>query len=44
MRDVFHDELDEIGAGVAEMIQLVGVAIEQATGALLDADLRAPSR
>ncbi len=39
MRDVFHDELDEIGAGVAEMIQLVGVAIQQATGALLDADL-----
>ncbi len=39
MRDVFHDELDEIGAGVAEMIQLVSVAIEQATGALLDCDL-----
>jgi phosphate transport system protein len=39
MRDVFHDELDEIGAGVAEMIRLVGVAVEQATGALLDADL-----
>jgi phosphate transport system protein len=39
MRDVFHDELDEIGAGVAEMIQLVAVAIEKATGALLDGDL-----
>jgi phosphate transport system protein len=39
MRDVFHDELDEIGAGVAEMIRLVAVAVEQATGALLDADL-----
>jgi phosphate transport system protein len=39
MRDLFHDELDEIGAGVAEMIQLVGVAVERATGALLDADL-----
>ena len=39
MRDVFHDELDEIGAGVAEMIRLVGVAVEQATGSLLDADL-----
>ncbi len=39
MRDVFHEELEEIGAGVAEMIQLVGVAVEQATGALLDADL-----
>ncbi|HEU5265321.1 MAG TPA: phosphate signaling complex protein PhoU [Jatrophihabitans sp.] len=39
MRDVFHEELEEIGTGVAEMIQLVGVAVEQATGALLDADL-----
>jgi phosphate transport system protein len=39
MRDVFHDELDEIGDGVAEMIRLVAVAVEQATGALLDADL-----
>jgi phosphate transport system protein len=39
MRDVFHDELDEIGAGVAEMITLVGEAMEGATGALLDADL-----
>jgi phosphate transport system protein len=39
MRDVFHDELDEIGAGVAEMIRLVAVAMAQATDALLDADL-----
>jgi phosphate transport system protein len=39
MRDVFHDELDEIGAGVAEMIHLVAAAMEQATGALLDANL-----
>ena len=39
MREVFHDEMDEIGAGVAEMIRLVAVAMEQATGALLDADL-----
>jgi phosphate transport system protein len=39
MRDVFHDELDEIGDGVAEMIRLVAVAMETATGALLDADL-----
>jgi phosphate transport system protein len=36
---VFHDELDEIGAGVAEMIRLVAAAMEQATGALLDANL-----
>jgi phosphate transport system protein len=39
MRDVFHDELDDIGAGVAEMIQLVAAAMEGGTGALLDADL-----
>lgn len=39
MRDVFHDELDEIGDGVAEMIRLVAMAMETATGALLDADL-----
>ena len=39
MRDLFHDELDEIGAGIIEMTRLVGVAMEQATGALLDADL-----
>jgi len=39
MRDVFHDELDEIGAGVAEMVSLVATAMEQATRALLDADL-----
>jgi phosphate transport system protein len=39
MRDVFHDELDEIGAGVIEMTRLVAVAMEQATGALLDSDL-----
>ena len=39
MRDVYHDELDEIGAGIIEMTRLVAVAMEQATGALLDADL-----
>jgi phosphate transport system protein len=39
MRDVFHDELDEIGAGVIEMTRLVAIAMETATGALLDADL-----
>src|SRR5439155_26794668 len=39
MRDVFHDELDEIGSGVIEMTRLVAVAMEQATGALLDSDL-----
>ena len=44
MREAFHDEMDEIGAGVAEMIRLVSVAIEQATGALLDADLARAER
>jgi phosphate transport system protein len=39
MRDVYHDELDEIGRGVADMIRRVAIAIEQATGALLDVDL-----
>jgi phosphate transport system protein len=44
MRDVFHDELDGIGAGVAEMIRLVALAMERATGALLDADLARAER
>lgn len=44
MRDVFHDEMDEIGNGVAEMIRLVGVAIVSATGALLDGDLARAER
>jgi phosphate transport system protein len=39
MRDVFHDELDEIGDGVAEMTSLVATAMEGATTALLDVDL-----
>ncbi len=44
MRDVFHDEMDEIGAGVAEMIRLVAVAIEGGTAALLDGDLARAER
>jgi phosphate transport system protein len=44
MRDVFHDELDDIGAGVAEMIRLVAAAMDSATGALLDADLARAER
>jgi phosphate transport system protein len=44
MRDVFHDELDGIGAGVAEMIRLVATAMAGATGALLDADLARAER
>jgi len=44
MRDVFHDELDGIGAGVAEMIRLVAAAMEGGTAALLDADLARAER
>ena len=44
MRDLFREEMEEIGTGVAEMIELVGVAVEQATGALLDADLNRAER
>jgi len=39
MRDVYHDELDDIGKGVIEMTNLVAVAMERATQALLDANL-----
>ena len=31
MRDIFHDELDDIGKGVIEMTNLVAVAMERAT-------------
>jgi phosphate transport system protein len=44
MRDVFHDELDEIGAGVTEMIRLVAAAMDSATASLLDADLARAER
>jgi phosphate transport system protein len=39
VRDIFHDELDEIGKGVMEMTNLVAVAMDRATQALLDANL-----
>lgn len=38
MRDIFHDELDDIGSRVLEMIHLVAAAMQQATAALLEAD------
>jgi phosphate transport system protein len=44
MRNVFHDELDEVGNNVVEMVRLVATAIEQATNSLLDADLRTAER
>jgi phosphate transport system protein len=40
MRDEFHDELDQIGAALVEMTNLVGSAMSRATTALLDADLQ----
>src|SRR6201992_1276926 len=39
MRDIYHDELDEIGAVLIHMAKLVDVAMQRATNALLDADL-----
>jgi len=39
MRETFHDELDQIGAGLVEMAKLVGTAMSSATAALLKADL-----
>jgi phosphate transport system protein len=39
MRDVYHDELDDIGKKVIEMTNLVAIAMDRATQALLDANL-----
>jgi phosphate transport system protein len=39
MRDIYHDELDEIGVTLIRMSSLVGVAMQRATSALLDGDL-----
>ncbi len=39
MRDIYHDELDDIGNRVIEMTHLVAIAMERATQALLDANL-----
>jgi phosphate transport system protein len=44
MRDIYHDELDEIGRGVLAMADLVGVAIDRATRALLAGDLALAER
>ncbi|HEV2640857.1 MAG TPA: phosphate signaling complex protein PhoU [Actinocrinis sp.] len=40
MRDIYHEELDSIGATLIEMTGLVGSAMERATTALLDVDLQ----
>lgn len=39
MRDIYHDELDDIGKRVLEMTNLVSIAMGRATQALLDANL-----
>jgi phosphate transport system protein len=44
VRDIYHDELDDIGKGVIEMIKLVAIAMERATSALLDANLAQADR
>ncbi|HVF06502.1 MAG TPA: phosphate signaling complex protein PhoU [Frankiaceae bacterium] len=40
MRDAYHDELDRIGDGLAELGRAVAAAMARATTALLDADLQ----
>ena len=44
MRDIYHDELDVIGAKVIEMTKLVATMMDQSTRALLDADLATADR
>jgi phosphate transport system protein len=39
VRDIYHEGLDDIGERVVEMTKLVALAVEQATAALLDANL-----
>ena len=44
MRDIYHDELDDIGNLLVAMTQLVRAAMERATNALLDGDLSGAER
>jgi phosphate transport system protein len=44
MRDIYHDELDDIGKTLVAMTQLVQAAMERATNALLDGDLAGAER
>jgi phosphate transport system protein len=44
MRDIYHDELDDIGSSVLQMTKLVAVAMDRATEALLDANLATAER
>ncbi len=44
MRDIYHDELDDIGKTLVEMTNMVALAMQRATAALLDADLAGAER
>ena len=44
MRDIYHDELDDIGKTLVTMTELVGTAMERATNALLDGNLSGAER
>ncbi len=44
MRDLYHDELDDLGKTLIRMTQLVRIAMERATRALLDGDLSGAER
>src|SRR5579875_2831634 len=44
MRDAFHDDLDKVSDDLVEMTTMVGAAMERATTALLEADLRIAER
>ncbi len=44
MRDIYHDELDDIGKTLVRMTQLVRIAMERATNALLDGNLAGAER
>jgi phosphate transport system protein len=39
MRDIYHDELDQVGTALLDMTNRVALAMSRATQALLDADL-----
>src|SRR5438552_3448022 len=44
MRDLYHDELDDIGNSLVAMTHLAGTAMERASNALLDGDLNGAER
>ncbi len=44
MRDIYHDELDDIAKTLVTMTELIRTAMERATNALLDGDLAGAER